>query len=47
MLEPIEQGLPLLVELDDIPGLPAASTFELNSEQSDVPVLSEKQLACI
>ena len=47
MLEPPDHWLPLLVELDDAPGLPAASMLELKSEFSDMPVLSDQLLACI
>ena len=47
MLEPPDHWLPLLMELDDAPGLPAASMLELKSEFSDMPVLSDQLLACI
>ena len=47
MLEPPDHWLPLLVELDDAPGLPAASMLELKSEFSDISVLSDQLLACI
>jgi len=47
MLEPPDHGLPLLVEFDDAPGLPAASMLELKSEFSDISVLSDQLLACI
>jgi hypothetical protein len=47
MLEPPDHWLPLLVELDDAPCLPAASMLELKSEFSDVSVLSDQLLACI
>jgi hypothetical protein len=47
MLESPDHWLPLLVELDDAPGLPAASMLELKSEFSDISVLSDQLLACI